>query len=65
LHIFPQESGKQYELKGARAVENSRTRQWNVFYALAFLTDPVVATVSPMLAHNYFASLGINVELED
>jgi hypothetical protein len=37
---------------------------FNVFYNLVFWTDPVVATVSPMLAHNYFASLGINVELD-
>jgi hypothetical protein len=30
-----------------------------------FWTDPFVATVSPMLAHSYFASLGINVEWVD
>jgi hypothetical protein len=45
--------------------ERRRPLLFNVFYNLVFRTDPVVATVSPMLAHNYFASLGINVELDD
>jgi hypothetical protein len=45
--------------------ERRRPLLFNVFYNLVFWTDPVVATVSPMLAHNYFASLGINAELED
>jgi hypothetical protein len=42
--------------------ESRRPLLVNVFYNLAYLTDPVVATLSPMLAYTYFASLGINVE---
>jgi len=26
------------------------------------MLDPVIATVSPMLAHTFFASLGLNLE---
>jgi hypothetical protein len=49
----------------AKLDRERRPLLFNVFYNVVFWTDPVVATGSPMLAHNYFASLGINVELED
>jgi hypothetical protein len=34
----------------------------NVHYSLASQTDPVTGTLAPMLAHAFFAMLGINVE---
>jgi hypothetical protein len=34
----------------------------NVHYTLASQTDPVTGTLAPMLAHAFFAMLGINVE---
>jgi hypothetical protein len=34
----------------------------NVHYNLASQTDPVTGTLAPMLAHAFFATLGINVE---
>jgi hypothetical protein len=36
----------------------------NVHYSLASQTDAVTGTVAPMLAHAYFAMLGINLEDE-
>jgi len=34
----------------------------SIFYDLSGMLDPVIATVAPMLAHTFFASLGLNLE---
>jgi hypothetical protein len=37
----------------------------NVYYSLAYLIDPVVATLSPMLARVFFDTLGVETDVSD